>query len=134
MSCTKNKKLDYKRFRTLYDKSITCIQQKQKNIFLNQDSSLQGISIYKNDLARLGLCGDLDSLFKVEPIALINIEQDGTIYFYSEVSGNIKSKQFILMFLEEENRLQNKITTEMKVTRIDKNNWFEIEKVISLAN
>ncbi|MGC4099987.1 hypothetical protein [Ferruginibacter sp.] len=134
-SCKEEKKLDYNNRQSLYNETVTCLLQKREGILKLQDSSLQAISIYQEDLERLNLCKQVDALFRAEPLSFIFMEKDGTVSFYATIRGNtLRAKQFIVMRLKDTGLLSHKITSDMKVKKISDDGWYELERSISIAN
>lgn len=134
LSCGDERRLDYATNRPLYDSSISCLTQ-NRHIFLNdQGSQIQSVSIYKGELQKFGFCEKVDALFSIEPIEFIVVERNETVSFYSKVNRGLKQKQVILFFSKDSTDLFNKFGKHIQFKKINKEGWYELEKIMSLAN
>jgi hypothetical protein len=131
MSSCKNKQINFEKNKYLYLNSLVSLNKKNKIIF-SEKNAIQSISIYFEDLEKYGLCENLCTLFKKEDIEFVDYHRDSTVGFYFKMSDGIKKIQSILIYCP--NKRDNMFTTDMKILKINYNNWYEIEKTISLAN
>lgn len=69
-----------------------------------------------------------------QSIEFVNYYKDSTIAFYANSNKGIRKKQHILMFSNERSKVIEKLSSEIRIIREKSDGWYELERVISLAN
>lgn len=124
------KKIYFIKNKDLYIKALDCLNERRNIIFPDTNQN-QAVSIYRDDLKKYKLCQTVEELFTKHEIDFVDYRKDSTVAFYLRVSGVLKKKQVILMYSPVN---KNRITSDMTVLEVHAGSWYEIEKIITLAN
>lgn len=92
------------------------------------------ISLYKRNFIGDSSCNNIIKLMMEQSIEFVNYYKDSTIAFYANSNKGIRKKQHILMFSNERSKVIEKLSSEIRIIREKSDGWYELERVISLAN
>lgn len=131
-SCHSNKKLQYEEYKVSYHKAVNCLLSNYNTIFITNGTK-NPVDIYNSQRINNRFCkSDFQKLDK--KLLTVACYKDSTIFFYSFATNRIKSKQSILVFTNDINKLHDKMTSDMKLISKKDSNWYQLERVISIAN
>jgi hypothetical protein len=129
-SCSKDKNLDYKKYKSYYEMSVIYMH---RNYFIFFDDSLKE-NVVTTD-SKYPLCSDLDSLFKLEPLEGVCIYRDSTVVFSTFSSGtDLKSIIISLVYTNDESKLNNIKTTVNEMIEKEDKGWYKFKRTISIAD
>ncbi|HEV8273968.1 MAG TPA: hypothetical protein VGQ04_21795 [Chitinophagaceae bacterium] len=132
-SCSQSQDLEYDTNKDDYKKAVNCLLNKYGSIFfLNKEVS--SISVYNADRETNEICEAVLKLLEKHSVNIIIYDRDSSITFFSKPSKELKSKQTILIYTGSREKLDAKLTSDVKLKTVKGDGWYELEKVISLAN
>ncbi|WEK34276.1 MAG: hypothetical protein P0Y53_17455 [Candidatus Pseudobacter hemicellulosilyticus] len=131
-ACSSRFELKYLKHKESYNQALICLLQKYNIVFPTGLDSVA--TIEQKDLAKFSLCSSLDTLFAGDSLLYIDMERDSTVAFCSNFHGGMFSKQSIIVFLTDESKLSKKLTRNVQFKRKYSNGWFELERIVSLAD
>ena len=82
----------------------------------------------------MGACSEVQSIMEMNAIEFAVLYSDSTVALYAISVEGIKKKQHMLMFANTRQKIVSKMTTDMVIRKEINNGWYELEKIITLAN
>jgi len=131
-SCSSKNDFEYDKNKNDYLEAINCLHQNYSAIFTSSTLG-NAESLYKQDFEHLKMCENILQLMEMHSIEFVLCYKDSTIAFFETPVTGIKEKQFILMFSNKQEKINDKLTTGIKVVKKYKE-CYELEKIISLTN
>jgi len=132
-SCNQTPDLSFEANKIEYIQAVNCLIDNYTSIFSTAGTK-NSVDIYNTEKISNKYCESFLKLLERHSIAIVSYERDSTILFYSKNTEAIKSKQAILVFTNNRKKLDTRLTSDMKLKSIKGNGWYELEKIISLAN
>ncbi len=126
-SCNRKHDFGYDEDKSEYIANVNCFRQNYSKIYtpLNHTPS---IYFSPDSISKHVICGELYTVMQKHEIAYVNFERDSSVAFYSHPQG-INNKQFILIFITDRIKIDDKIKKGIKLLDSIDSNCYELEKV-----
>jgi hypothetical protein len=132
-SCDTNNPLGYENNKEKYKEAVNCLLSNYILIF-PPDEKRNPVEVYNSEHITNFFCKNYFEVIGAKQVSIVTCYNDSTIFFYSLPSNGVKSKQIILVFTNDFKKLNEKITSDIKIKSRKDKNWYEMEKIISVAN
>lgn len=132
-SCSTNPDLGYENNTEEYRQAISCLHNNYSALFSSAGDK-SSIDVYNSERMNNGICDSVLKLLEKHAVSIVAYDKDSTIAFYSKPSKGLKSKQSILVFATNRKNLNAKLTSDIRIVSDKGNGWYELERIISLAN
>jgi hypothetical protein len=112
---------------------VDCLIKHHRVIFTLKDS-VPCEEVYNKDMLNNHLCNEEITKVTTASVAIITLYRDSTIFFYLNVSNSFPSKQRILVYSNTELKVHEKITSDVELIKKLGKDWYQFERIISIAN
>jgi hypothetical protein len=133
-SCLKEKKINYEGHVQLYNNTVECVLQNKEKIKFWNGENARSFSIYSKQVKEMTICSSLDSLFNLEPVSFINIDENDIITIFPVNTGGFVSNVDFLLFSPKTKFLPKETLPRTIILREFGGGWYYLRKKITLAD
>lgn len=132
-SCNSNPDLIYENNKEVFQQAVKCLQANHRIIFSNAGNNTS-VSVYNSEKNDNIICNSIFEKQEMSRVNIVSYSKDSTVSFYLKPMKAIKERQIIFFYSLTKERLDSKLTKDMKILSNKGGGWYEAEKILSLAN